>query len=205
MSTVFIPLNANNCIEINAFSQEINAFLAAFDVKITNFESKFFTWIELNLKETNDFNILLNWLFWNRYFTDYEAKNLLWKKLFELSEITKEIKSIEENITKITLELKSDKFLTHSRKIEIKEEIIQTTLSLSGLYFIQNKLLEKTIENLKELENLEENDSIEEEFKASASILQEVNKTKIEELNLSLTKLEERLWEYLELISKFIK
>lgn len=204
----FIPTVTKNNLKINFIDEQIRAFLTQMDANITDFESNYFSWIELSFEENYDLIIMLNGFFWENYFIDYnvfEEKNISrGHSFYDNSKIHENISKISNEISDIVKLLKSNTFLTNTKKEEIKKRIISTLVSLSGVYFIQQNLKKISEDNYNELNELENNKHTEEEFKWQASILKEVTKTKIIELDASITKLENVLEDFLSLISDFL-
>lgn len=204
----FIPTVTKNNLKINFIDEQIRAFLTQMDANITDFESNYFSWIELSFEENYDLIIMLNGFFWENYFIDYnvfEEKNISrWHSFYDNSKIHENISKISNEISDIVKLLKSNTFLTNTKKEEIKKRIISTLVSLSGVYFIQQNLKKISEDNYNELNELKNNKHTEEEFKWQASILKEVTKTKIIELDASITKLENVLEDFLSLISDFL-
>lgn len=209
MLEIFIPtLIKNQKIQINSISDNFLKVLknSFSNLKISNFESKFFSGIKIeNNVFDEDLIILCNWEFWNNYFINYDFTKkinikIFWIKIIWENKIWENIQKIMLDIAEITAILNSDKLLTNSKKEEILVKIKNSFFSLSGVIFLLYSLKEETEKNLKELNNY----SGKVEYEWEAILLKETSLTKDIELKANIDKLENKIEMFIWVISKLI-
>ena len=209
MLEIFIPTwIKNQKLNINKISDNLIKILenSFSEIKISNFESTFFSWIKINTEILDENLIILcNWEFWENYFINYDFTKkintkIFWIKIIWENKISENIQKIMLNIAEITGILSSDNLLTNSKKEEILVKIKYSLFSLSGIIFLLYSLKKETENNLEELNNY----SWKIEYEWQALLLKETSITKNVELKANIDKLEGKIEMFIWVILKFI-
>ena len=209
MLEIFIPTwIKNQKLKINKLSDNLIKILenSFSEIKISNFESTFFSWIKINTEILDENLIILcNWEFWENYFINYDFTEkintkIFWIKIIWENKISENIQKIMLNIAEITGILSSDNLLTNSKKEEILVKIKDSLFSLSGIIFLLYSLKKETENNLEELNNY----SWKIEYEWQALLLKETSITKNIELKANIDKLEGKIEMFIWVILKFI-
>lgn len=207
MIKIFIPQKIFWEISINEFKKEYFEILEkSFSVNFDKFETEIFSWIVLEvLDDEKDIFIFLNWIFWKRYFYDFDFKtleNVFWKSFYQNENYLSDLQNIEKEIFYIKDFLESWKIFTNSKKKEIRQKVEEIFFLISGIYFHLKNLLIETEKNIFELEKVKGKA----DFEAMASLVVETSKTKKIELEANISIFEEKIKLFYSVISKlFIK
>lgn len=204
MLKVFVPEKIFEKFKINHFFEKNIFWLekSFANIKIEKFETNFISWKYFELDEDLDFLVFCNWLFWKKYFYDFDfAKKEIftfWKSFYNDKNYFQDLKKISWDFEYISKELNSEKLLTNTKKDELLEKINYAFFLMSWIYFNLYMLLEKTKKNIFELENLDWKT----EYKATASLIIENSKTKKIELESEIIIFEKKFELFYEIIRK---
>lgn len=204
MLKVFVPEKIFEKFEINHFFEKNIFWLekSFANIKIENFETNFISWKYFELDEDLDFLVFCNWLFWKKYFYDFDFTKkeifTFWKSFYNDKNYFQDLKKISWDFEYISKELNSEKLLTNTKKDELLEKINYAFFLMSWIYFNLYILLEKTKKNIFELENIDWKT----EYKATASLIIENAKTKKIELESEIIIFEKKFELFYEIIWK---